>query len=162
MTCFKILTEWPWSSEICKAQLMWSKAYFKQVFTFLATSGLRLDHVFTMFCLALYPEQLELYSFHGWVIWDYVWTSCTSRPARVLNFSKLSWERPRHMCMKCPLLETMLGQCFDHVKSMFGISLAQYRLELWTFFKTESIWPKKHVLGVSMFWDPIHAMYWLC
>ena len=91
-----------------------------------------------MFDLALLPDQL------------------------VMKFSKLSQDGPRHMCMKCPLLETMLGQCFDHVKTIFGLSLAQYRLELWIFFKTESIWSKKHVLGVSMFLDPVNAIYWPC
>ena len=45
---------------------------------------------------------------------------------------------------------------------MFGLSLAPYRLELSIFFKIESIWSKKHVPGVSMFFDPVNAIYWPC
>ena len=89
---------------------------------------------------------------HGRTILEPFWPSLISRPARAIKFSKLSQGGLRHMCMKCPLLETMLGPCFDHVKTMFGLSLAPYQLELWHFFKTDSIWSKKHVLGVHVFW----------
>ena len=91
--------------------------------------------------------------------WDHVWPTFDSKLARAMKFSKLSQDGLKHMCMKCPLLETMLEPCFDHVKTMFGLSLAPYQLDLIFFFKTESIWSKKHVLGVSMFLDPVNAIY---
>ena len=54
-----------------------------------------------------------------------------------------------------------LGSCKGHVLTML-------RLNVWPilnsipdgaliFLKTESIWSKKHVFGVSMFWDPVNA-----
>ena len=83
--------------------------------------------------------------------WDHIWPSFTSRPARVMKISKVSHDRLRHMCMKCSLLKIMLRPCFDHVKTMFSLSLAPYQLELWHFFKTFSIWSKKKILGVYDF-----------
>ena len=79
-----------------------------------------------------------------------------------MNFLKLSQDGLGHMCMKCPLLETMLRPYFDNVKTLFGLSLAPYQLELWIFFKTEPIWSKSHVLGVCMFLDPVNSIYWPC
>ena len=78
-----------------------------------------------------------------------------------MKVSKVSQDGLRHMCIKCPHLETMLGPCFDHGKTMFCLSLAPYQLELWHFSRLIQCGPGNMSLE-RKFLDPVNAIMWPC
>ena len=77
----------------------------------------------------------------------HVLSSFTSRPTRVLKFSRLTHYGLRHMNMEYILLWTMSKPCWDHVWTMFGLTLLADGLELYLqtsyiseILKTKSTW----------------------
>ena len=90
--------------------------------------------------------------------WVHVWPIFTSRPARVMKFSRQSQHGLRTMCMACFILETMSGPCWDHVWAKFT-SQPKRDPEI---FKAESMWFKTNVYGMSTFWEHFRAMCGSC
>ena len=60
----------------------------------------------------------------------HVLPSFTSRPTRVLKFSRLTHFGLRHINMEYLLFGTMSGPCWGHVWTMFGLALIPEQLEL--------------------------------
>ena len=81
-----------------------------------------------------------------------MFSSSTSRPTRVLRFSRLTHFNLRHINMEYLLFETMSGPCWGHVWSMFGLALIPEQLELWNFQSWVNI-----VYGV-VFWSHARTM----
>ena len=61
--------------------------------------------------------------------WDHIWPYFTSRPARALQFSRLSHHGLRHLSMQWLLFGIMSVQCLNRTGTIFGQSLPLNQLK---------------------------------
>ena len=142
--------------------------------------GPNLDHVWTMFCLTLVPDQLELWNLR-------TESTCSKAFNHLMSILRGHVRARLGLCLSLPNIQTSWSsknfqtvslfskahvygensfwtisiQCLGHAWTMFGLALLPDKPELWI-FQDQLILSRENVYGVFTFLDPVRAVFGPC